>query len=121
MQYTGKKAGIFRGAAEAETLSIRGKIGVWEQSLLSTATQWLITALKIERVLREFGDELTHQDYANLCERVARACSERDKCLTKLGLDKGDPQHTTLYALPSLPDEPDAPEGQTNAPIEQPA
>jgi hypothetical protein len=116
MEYIGRKASMFRKVAEAETLSLRGKLGVWEQSLIQSATQWLITAFKIERLLRLYDDKLTIEQRVNYTERVSRALVERDRCLQRLGLDKGDEALSTLYS--GLPDEP---EGQTNAPAEPPA
>lgn len=104
MEYIGRKASMFRKTAEAEALNLRGKLGVWEQSLLQSATQWLITALKIERLLRVFDAELTHDQRVTYSERVARACNERDKCLQKLGLDRDDGRLSTLYASPIADD-----------------
>jgi hypothetical protein len=112
MQYINRQAITYRKAVEAETLGVRGKLGIWEQSLLQTSTQWLITALKIERLLRFFDADLNNDQRVAYAEKCARALTERDKCLAKLGLDRED--HATLYALPHLPDEP---EGQPTAPI----
>ena len=112
MEYINRQAITYRKAVETETLGVRGKLGVWEQSLLQTATQWLITALKIERLLRFFDADLNNDQRVSYAEKCARALSERDKCLAKLGLDRVE--HETLYTLPQLPDEP---EGQPTAPI----
>jgi hypothetical protein len=120
MEYIHRKANLFRATAEAETLSLRGKLGIWEQSLLQSAAQWLICALKIERLLRLGDAELTSDQKVNYSERIAKACNERDRCLQRLGLDAADPKFAgSLYALPQLPD--DEPEGQTNAPAEPPS
>jgi hypothetical protein len=50
--------------------------------------------------LRVYDAELTHDQRVNYTERVARACTERDKCLQKLGLDREDGRLSTLYASP---------------------
>ncbi len=118
MEYIARKANLFRTAAEAETLRVRGRVGIWEQSLLSSATQWLLVALKIERLLRLYHAELSHDQYVSYTERVAKACSERDKCLSRLGLDRDDDRHSTLYS--SIPELPDEAEGQANAPPDAP-
>jgi hypothetical protein len=113
--YIAREANLFQKAVEAAILDSFGSIDILRAALVQTSVQWLMHAMKLRRLLRLKADDLTIDQMVNFAERACRALAERDRCLVKIGLEKGDERHMTLYA--ALPDEP---EPETNAPAEPP-
>jgi len=113
--YMLREANIFRTCVEAAILDRFGSIDVLRAALVQTCIQWQIHAMKLRRLLLVKATELTIDQMVNFAERACRALAERDRCLVKMGLDKDDERHTTLYQ--QLPDEPqDGEHGGPEAP-----
>ena len=92
----------FRRELEAAALEVRGEIGLYELAVVNTAIRWERHALLAQKWLRDATDSLTPDQRLAFSREVARASSERDKCLRLLGLDaraRGDLLTLeTLYA-----------------------
>jgi hypothetical protein len=85
----------------------RGKLGIWEAAVIQTIIRWESHAALCARWLRrasELGETLTHADKLAYSREVARASSERDKCLRALGLNQGESAdlYATLYVHPPI-------------------
>jgi hypothetical protein len=86
-----------RCVLEQETLDVRGQVGVWELLQLNSIVRWERLALLAQRWLR--SEELTIEQKLSLAREIARASTERDKCVEKLGIrrDSQDP-YASLYS-----------------------
>jgi len=96
-----------RKALEDAVAVSKGEVSLYDASLINSATRWERHAMLAQRWLRvEKG--LTIDQKLTFSREVARASSERDRCLKELKLDACDTRSLidALYATPHEP-EPD--------------
>jgi len=91
-----------RTALESLVLEVRGRFGVYEAAVIQTACRWETHAQLAARWLRKMAGELTPEQRLTFSREVARASSERDRCLKLLGLDRLDEldPFDNLYGVP---------------------
>ncbi len=118
-EYLTKEISRFRRLASAAIVEIHGEVGFAHAALLQTALEHYAHALRVRRWLRVGWSELSTDQVLVFSRECGRALDLRDKVLKQLGIDASghDEGKHTLYTLPQLPDEP---EGQTNAPAVDP-
>lgn len=104
--YIRRECDLFRAEVEDLVLILRGEIGLADAATINTAWRWERHARLCQRWLVE-ADELSHADRISYSREIARASTERDKCLKSLGLDAG--QRNALDALYSSPVVSDSP------------
>ena len=106
--YVANLTAKLRQALEDATLDIRGQVGVYELAVINSAIRWERHALLAQRWLRREAANLTPDQRLAFSREVARASSERDKCLKALGLYRTPRQDVlaSFYAEPKpLPDD----------------
>lgn len=86
-----------------------GELSLWHGSVIQTALRWERHAMLAQRWLRKEHDQLTADQRLNFSREVARASSERDKCLRLLGLDRSQTATIieALYSQGQPEDQPD--------------
>jgi hypothetical protein len=76
----------FRLALEAAVVAARGAVGLYEAAAIQTACRWERHALLAQRWLR-VEKQLDPDQRLTFSREIARASTERDKCLKLLGID----------------------------------
>jgi hypothetical protein len=100
-------------ALESAVAAQGGALGVWEHACINSAVRWERHALLAQRWLRIEGEGMDPAARLAYSREIARASSERDKCLERLGLDKGEPDiFNALYGPATPPNGPDAEQTQ---------
>lgn len=79
-----------RTALEGAVLAVHGTISVYRAAVIQTASRWATHAALCARWLRLADSNLPHGERLNYSREVARASSERDKCIQALGLDEAE-------------------------------
>jgi len=87
-----------RSVLEQSVLELHGQITPYHAAVIQTACRWATHAALAARWLRLELDELSAAERLSYSREVARASSERDRCLERLGLDK-DQRETILDVL----------------------
>lgn len=84
-----------------------GDVSLYAGALINSAIRWERHALLCGRWLRHEADQMDHQARLTFSQAVAKASSERDKCLKLLGLDKTRRQSVidALYSAAEPQDE----------------
>lgn len=104
-QRLGRRINAFRRSL-CEAVEVRaGEIDLHAAATIDSACQWLRHGLLAARWLRLTHDELSPDQKLAFSREVARAATERDKCIRLLRLDKAigecfDPAATYLRPLP---------------------
>ena len=94
---------IFRRHLEEAVTMVHQRIGPYEASLINSASLWQRHALLSNRWLMSSLDDLTASEKVHYSREVARASSERDRCLRALGLSRdGGDTIDALYSVPLL-------------------
>lgn len=75
---------------EDAVLSMHGKVSFYHAALIHSAVRHETVALLKERRLRQEDDSLSTVEKGTLEDQISKATDLRDKCLSKLGLDKQD-------------------------------
>lgn len=65
-----------------------GEISIFHAALINSSIKWERHGMLSARWLRLHHDEMSHADRLTFSREVAKAASQRDKCLERLGLDK---------------------------------
>jgi len=81
--------GHYRRSLESAVLAERGAIGPVEAGLIATAAQWLRHGMLASKWLHEHYAELTPEQRLKFGGESARAASNRDGAVGKLGLETG--------------------------------
>ena len=94
-----------------------GQVSLYHAALIQSAQRWERHAMLSQRWLRHEADKLNADQRLAYSREVARASSERDKCLRLLGLDRSEFDHQLdqLYSE-SWPASPDATAGEQSDP-----
>ncbi len=119
--YIKRMAAQLQRTLEAEVLDAVGEIGVYHAATIQSAVRWEKHALLSQRWLRQAQESLTPAERLSFSREVARASSERDKCLDRLGLGHGSAQ--APYRAPdgrSLAELVFGPDRRDDAPSEPP-
>jgi len=103
--YIAREMVALRREIEDAVLARRGRIELYEAALIQTAVRWERHALLAQRWLRLNAETMTHEERVRYSREIARASSERDKCLKLLGLDQEKDVWAELYA-PQQPETP---------------
>ena len=84
-----------------------GNVSIFEGALVNSVLRWETHAMLAQRWLRLHCDEMDHATRLQFSREIARASSERDKCLKLLGLDRSrrDRVIDVLYAHTEPQDE----------------
>jgi hypothetical protein len=80
-------------------IACKGEVSLIDAAAINSAMRWERHALLAQRWLRKDWEELTADQRLNFSREVARASSERDKCLKTLGLEKSKEGADPLAAL----------------------
>lgn len=83
----------------------KGEVSLVDACYIQSATKWETHSQLAARWLRLHAGDMTHQDKLAYSREVARASSERDKCVEKLGLTKVEAANVVagLYTAVSQP------------------
>ncbi len=105
-QRLGRRINAFRRSL-CEAVEARGEIDLHAAATIDSACQWLRHGLLAARWLRLTHDELSPDQRLSFSREVAKAATERDKCIRLLRLDKApgqifDPGSIYLTPLPPL-------------------
>lgn len=84
--YVKRLAAQLQRTLETEVLDVRGEIGVYEAATIQSAVRWEKHALLSQRWLRLSQETLTPEQRLAFSREIAKASTERDKCLERLGL-----------------------------------
>jgi hypothetical protein len=76
----------FRRDLEASVCAIKGEVGISDAAAIQTAMRWERHALLAQRWMSELFDKLTPDQKLAFSRDIARASTERDKCIAALGL-----------------------------------
>lgn len=100
--YIKRDADILRRYLEAAVVERHDEITLYHAACIQSAIRWERHAMLAQRWLRLEADDLDAGTRLSFSREIAKASSERDKCLERLGLDKRDAQDalTLLYAQP---------------------
>ena len=122
-----------RRLLESEVAVVKGQVCLVDAALIATAVRWETVASLVSRWLRMSVDTMSHADRLSYISQVAKASSERDKCIRALGIDarQTDDMWASLYgsrptildasqAAPALPDAQEAVQ-PSDAPAATPA
>lgn len=90
---------IFRGIVEKAVLATKGEITLMDAATINSAYRWERHAALCERWLRE--KDLSHADKLAFSREIARASSERDRCLRLLNLEGNQSITNALYGVPA--------------------
>lgn len=71
-------------------LQVKGEVSIIDAAVIQTAIRWERHSLLCQRWLTKKIKSLSPSDRLNFSREIAKASSERDKCLHRLGLDKRD-------------------------------
>ncbi len=77
-----------RKMLEAAVIVEKGKVSTYDACVLQSAARWEQHGLLAQRWLRMNGDTMSDADRLTYSREIARASTERDKCLRSLGLDR---------------------------------
>jgi hypothetical protein len=104
--YVKRLAAQLQRTLEAEVLDVRGEIGVYEAATIQSAVRWEKHALLSQRWLRLSQETLTPEQRLAFSREIARASTERDKCLERLDIGRGTSSPSPFRAPDgrSLPD-----------------
>lgn len=107
----------FRRLLERTVLDQHGVLDVYRRCLIQSACRWEQHGLLAQRWSRTSFESLTHDQRLATSREIARASSERDKCLRELGLDKYGVQDaiTLLYKAAEREDDSQAQDDQEHA------
>jgi hypothetical protein len=97
--YVKRLAAQLQHVLEAEVLDARGEVGVYEAAVIQSAVRWEKHALLSQRWLRQASDTLTPEQRLAFSREVARASSERDRCLERLGLEQAAREKSAYTTL----------------------
>lgn len=106
-----KRLAKFRSVLEAAVVEAKGEIGLYDAAAINSAERWERHAQLAARWLKVEAKSLTPDQRLAFSRDVARASSERDKCLRALGLDAKPDPWSVLDSLPLA-----APAGPASAP-----
>jgi hypothetical protein len=82
----------FSRALHAEVIKRKGRVDLYDAAAIQSALRFEQHALLVQRWLRLNADTMSHADRLAYSREIARASSERDKCLRSLGLDVDEKQ-----------------------------
>jgi len=85
-----KVANALRRTIEQAVLARHGEIDLLQAAWISSAVRWECHGLLCQRWLRIEHQKLSAADRLSYSREVARASSERDKCLERLKVGKPD-------------------------------
>jgi hypothetical protein len=86
--YIRTAVGKLQAALQAATLQVHGELDVYRLALIHSAMRWERHALLAQKWLRDNAGTMNAADRLAYSRDVARASSERDRCLKLLGLDR---------------------------------
>lgn len=96
--YIANRTLALRREVERSVISIKGEVTLLDASSIQSAIRWERHAMLCQRWLTKAIDELTPEQRLSFSREVARASTERDRCLRALNLDVGsDSVLRTLY------------------------
>lgn len=105
--YISTRVEKLREVIETQLCDQKGEVTITEAATINSMVRWERHALLAMRWLRQHVDDMTHDQRLAYSREIARASSERDKCLRSLKLDEFELEPhdwtTTLAATP-LPD-----------------
>lgn len=108
--YVARTTGQFRTALESAVVAAKGEITLIDAASIQSAVRWERHALLCQRWLVKEAAELSAGDRLAFSREIARASSERDKCLDRLGIDRNEQSiFDALYATPAVADVPPDP------------
>lgn len=106
--YIKRAMGRFVAAVEEAVVDAGGELDVMTAATIQSAMRWERHALLAQRWLVQAFGELSHADRLAYSREIARASSERDKCLRVLGIgpdEIGGPVYNMpVAATPASPD-----------------
>jgi len=91
---------------EAAILAAKGTVTIYDAALVNSAVKWERHSALAARWLRLETATMTLDQRLNFSREIAKASSERDRCLKELKLDATDT--SLIDALYATPHEPDA-------------
>lgn len=86
-----------RRQIEDAVLAAKGQIDILDAATIQTACRWERVSQLAHRWIEEGVGEMTQSERLHFAQTIARASTERDKCLKALRLDASDA--TTIDAL----------------------
>lgn len=86
--YIKRTTNQLRNAVEDAVVEAHGEITLEDAAVIQTAIRWERHALLAQRWLRRETASLTPDQYLAFSRDIARASSERDKCIKLLGLGR---------------------------------
>lgn len=92
----------FRRALESAVIEQRGELTLTDSMFVNSATKWERHGHLTLRWLRFNVDELNHDQKLAYSREVARASTERDKCIKSLNLDIREMQHDPPWFPPTF-------------------
>src|SRR3972149_3432597 len=101
-EYVAKAVYRFRELVETAVVERHGEVTVYRAALIQSACRWELHSRLAGRWLKIAHDQLTAGGETGDSREIARASSERDRCLKELGLDRKD-QSDVFDALYSSP------------------
>jgi hypothetical protein len=107
--YVARTTGHFRVALESAVVVAKGEITLIDAASIQSAVRWERHALLCQRWLIKEAATLSAGERLAFSREIARASSERDKCLDRLGIDRNEQSiFDALYATPPVADVPPA-------------
>lgn len=105
--YVARTTGQFRAALESAVAAAKGEITLIDAASIQSAVRWERHALLCQRWLVKEAATLSASDRLAFSREIARASSERDKCLDRLCIDRREQSiFDALYgptAMASIP------------------
>ena len=83
-----RRASQLRTALERLVIEQRDEVTVGELATIGTAATWAIHGMLCARWLEKAGESLTHAERLGYSREVARASTERERAIGRLGLEK---------------------------------
>lgn len=84
-------------------LESKGEVTILDAAIIQTALRWERHSLLCQRWLTKEIKKLSPSDRLNFSREIAKASTERDKCLQRLGLDKRDFDPWKALDAPPIP------------------
>lgn len=106
MGYVKRITASLRDAVERAVIDAKGEVGLSDAATVQTLIRWERHALLAQRWLRNEADKLTPADKLRFSEAVAKASAERDKCFTRLGIDRRADASDIWAQVDAMPDDP---------------
>lgn len=108
-----REVDVMRVAIEDAVVAAKGEVGLYDAATIQSAMRWERHAMLAQRWLRLSINEMDAATKLSYSREIARASTERDKCLERLGLNVSDVNNAidALYADTPLHAAPNATNG----------